>query len=119
MSPGYPRARVAAGYARTRPHRTPHARSCWETWPRRDRARAKWRQSRRSGRRLMETSPWSSALSSLVNDAAVDDGYHHRQVEQVVGVSLDGIRGEPGEIGAVAGFDPPGNVLFRDGRCRA
>src|SRR5215213_874375 len=119
MSPGYPRARAAAGYARIRPLRTPHARSCLATWPRRDRARARWRRSRRSGKQLIESDPWPSALSSIVNDAAVDDSHQHRQVEQVVGVSLDGIRGEPGEIGAVAWFDPPGHVVFGNGRRRA
>src|SRR5688572_10605368 len=112
MSPGCPRVRATAGYARNQPRRTRPARSCLATWPRRDRARVKSRRSRRSGKRLIETYPWSSMLLRLMNDAAVDDGHQHRQVEQVVGVSLDRIRSEPGEIGAVARFEPPRHVVF-------
>src|SRR5215217_1715665 len=111
------RARAAAGYARNRPRRTHHARSCLVTWPQRDRARARWRRSRRSGRRWIETGLWSSGSPILVNDAAIDDRHRDRQVEQVISVRVDRIGGEPGEIRAVTWLDASGYVFFRDG-CR-
>src|SRR5215212_1726700 len=108
------RARAAAGYARNRPRRTHHARSCLATWPQRDRARARWRRSQKSGRPWIETGLLSSGSPILVNDAAVDDRHQDRQVEQVISVRVDLISGEPGEISAITWLDAPGYVVFRD-----
>src|SRR5215218_3471872 len=98
-------ARAAARSAGNRPRRTRRARSCLVTGPRRDRARAKWRRSRKSGRQCIETHLLSSPLSNLVYDATIDDRHQDRQVEQAVGVRLDRIGGKPGEIGTVTWLD--------------
>ena len=52
-------------------------------------------------------------LPRLVDDAAVDDGHQDRQVEEGVGVGVDGVGREPGQVGAIAGFDAAGDGLFR------
>src|SRR5262249_59166370 len=45
---------------------------------------------------------------------AVDDGERHRQLEQLVGVELDGVFGERAEIGAIALADPAVQVALAD-----